>query len=171
VVVILAEEILSVRWAPGTARVLFLMLLQGAVPATSVTVSVDLATPLLRAVPSVSLLGNDMDLSLPFHLKRALVREMEAVPAPLLVCRASAASLSEATVAILLRGVRLVRVILVLALSVLSAPSELPLLLRRTCNGATECVLTPPSLPRPMVALPLHPLFPTHPPLRVDVLA
>lgn len=146
------------------------MLLQGVVPATLVTVSADLATLLSRAALSVSSPGSDVDLLLPFRLKRALVRETEAVPVLLPMSRVTAASLSEATAAILLLGVSPVKVVLS-ALNALSDPSEPLLLLRRTCSGATECVLTPPSLPRPTRAPLLRPPFPTHPPRRVDVLA
>jgi hypothetical protein len=170
VVVIPAEVTLSARWVPGTAKAPFLMLLQGVVPATLVTVSADLATLLSRAVLSVSLPGSDVDLSLPFRLKKALVRETEAVPVLPPMSRVTAATLSEATVAILLLGASPVKVVLSV-LNALSDPSEPLLLPRRTCSGATECVLTPPSLPHPILAPLLHPPFPTHPPRRVDVLA
>jgi hypothetical protein len=172
VVVILVEETLSVRWELGTARDLWLMPPQEVALGISVTVSVDLAILPLRAALSASSLGNDMDLWLLSLLRRALVPEPEAVPVLLPMLWVSVASLSEATAETPLLGVMLVRVALTLVLSVLIALSELPLplLLTRTCSGATECAPPPPKLLLPMVAPPLRPPFLTRRLPKEDVL-
>jgi hypothetical protein len=173
VVVTLVEETLSVRWELGTARDLWLMPPQEVALGISVTVSVDLVILPLRAALSASSLGNDMVLWLLSLLRRALVPEPEAVPVLLPMLWVSVASLSEATAETPLLGVRLVRVALTLvlsALSVLIALSELPLLLTRTCSGATECAPPPPKLLLPMVAPPLRPPFLTRRLPKEDVL-
>jgi hypothetical protein len=171
VVVTLVEETLSVRWELGTARDLWLMPPQEVALGISVTVSVDLVILPLRAALSASSLGNDMDLWLLSLLRRALVPEPEAVPVLLPMLWVSVATLSEATAETPLLGVRLVRVALVLSvLIVLIALSELPLLLTRTCSGATECAPPPPKLLLPMVAPPLRPPFLTRRLPKEDVL-
>jgi hypothetical protein len=171
VVVILVEETLSVRWELGTARDLWLMPLQEVALGILATVSVELVTLPLRAALSASSHGNDMDLWLPSLLRRALVPEPEAVPVLLPMLWVSVATLSEATAETPLLGVRLVRVALVLSvLIVLIALSELPLLLTRTCSGATECAPPPPKLLLLMVAPPLRPPFLTRRLPKEDVL-
>jgi len=171
VVVILVEETLSVRWELGTARDLWLMPPQEVALGISATVSVDLVILPLRAALSASSLGSDMDLWLLSLLRRALVPEPKAVPVLLLMLWVSVATLSEATAETPLLGVRLVRVALVLsALSVLIALSELLLPLTRTCSGATECAPPPPKLLLLMVAPPLRPPFLTRRLPKEDVL-